>query len=314
MANITLKIDGQAVSVPSGTTVMDAAWELGIEIPALCQDKSLPVVSACRLCIVEVGGGRKLQTSCSLLARDGMDVRTETDRIVRYRRAILQLLLDSHPNDCLTCDKAGECLLQKYAWRYGVRFCEHEGTRRPEHLDLSSPYIAKDDSKCILCGKCVRVCYQVEEERQVLAFAGRGYETRIVADDDRTLEDSKCVSCNRCVSVCPVGALTDRRATRKGRAWDLTKEVKRCRVCDYGCSFEVLKRNEKGVAVKAQPPGPGRPLCLKGRLTTELLNVADPDAPYRKVDGKFQEASWAKALGLQSLLERLSEADGQAER
>ena len=294
MANITLKIDGQAVSVPSGTTVMDAAWELGIEIPALCQDKSLPVVSACRLCIVEVGGGRKLQTSCSLLARDGMDVRTETDRIVRYRRAILQLLLDSHPNDCLTCDKAGECLLQKYAWRYGVRFREHEGTRRPEHLDLSSPYIAKDDSKCILCGKCVRVCYQVEEERQVLAFAGRGYGTRIVADDDRTLEE------------------TDRRAARKGRAWDLTKEVKRCRVCDYGCSFEVLKRNGKGVAVKAQPPG--RPLCLKGRLTTELLNVADPDAPYRKVDGKFQEASWAKALGLQSLLERLSEADGQAER
>ena len=293
MANITLKIDGQAVSVPSGTTVMDAAWELGIEIPALCQDKSLPVVSACRLCIVEVGGGRKLQTSCSLLARDGMDVRTETDRIVRYRRAILQLLLDSHPNDCLICDKAGECLLQKYAWRYGVRFREHEGTRRPEHLDLSSPYIAKDDSKCILCGKCVRVCYQVEEERQVLAFAGRGYETRIVADDDRTLEE------------------TDRRAARKGRAWDLTKEVKRCRVCDYGCSFEVLKRNGKGVAVKAQPPGPGRPLCLKGRLTTELLNVADPDAPYRKVDGKFQEASWAKALGLQSLLERLSEADGQ---
>ena len=287
MAHITLKIDGQAVSVPSGTTVMDAAWELGIEIPALCQDKSLPVVSACRLCIVEVGGGRKLQTSCSLLARDGMDVRTETDRIVRYRRAILQLLLDSHPNDCLTCDKAGECLLQKYAWRYGVRFREHEGTRRPEHLDLSSPYIAKDDSKCILCGKCVRVCYQVEEERQVLAFAGRGYGTRIVADDDRTLEE------------------TDRRAARKGRAWDLTKEVKRCRVCDYGCSFEVLKRNGKGVAVKAQPPGPGRPLCLKGRLTTELLNVADPDAPYRKVDGKFQEASWAKALGLQNLLEKL---------
>ena len=147
MANITLKIDGREGSVPSGTTVMDAAWELGIEIPALCQDKSLPVVSACRLCIVEVGGGRKLQTSCSLLARDGMDVRTETDRIVRYRRAILQLLLDSHPNDCLTCDKAGECLLQKYAWRYGVRFREHEGARRPDRIDLSSPYILKDDSR-----------------------------------------------------------------------------------------------------------------------------------------------------------------------
>ena len=112
----------------------------------------------------------------------------------------------------------------------------------------------------------------------------------------------------------PRGALTDRRAARKGRAWDLTKEVRRCRVCDYGCSFEVLKRNGRCVAVKAQPPGPGRPLCLKGRLTTELLNVPEPDAPYRKVDGKFQETSWTRALGLQGLLERLSEADGQAER
>ena len=102
MANITLRIDGRAVSVPSGTTVMDAARELGIEIPALCHDKSLPVASACRLCIVEVGGSSKLQTSCSLLARDGMDIRTGTDRIVRYRRSILQFLLDSHPNDCLT--------------------------------------------------------------------------------------------------------------------------------------------------------------------------------------------------------------------
>ena len=95
-----------------------------------------------------------------------MDIRTGTDRIVRYRRSILQFLLDSHPNDCLTCDKAGECLLQKYAWQYEVTFRAHDGLRRPEHLDLSSPYILKDDSKCILCGKCVRVCYQVEEEHQ----------------------------------------------------------------------------------------------------------------------------------------------------
>ncbi|NLL36724.1 MAG: 4Fe-4S binding protein [Fretibacterium sp.] len=314
MKNVTLTINGKTLSVPSGTTVFDAARSLGVEIPALCHHESLPVVSACRLCLVEVEGSRKLQTSCSLLATDGMKVQTETPRLIKYRRAILQLLLDSHPNDCLTCQKAGECLLQKYAYQYGVTFREHDGARRPAQTDLSSPYIVKDDSKCILCGRCVRTCDQVEKERQVLAFAGRGYATRIVADDDKTLETSKCVSCNRCVSLCPVGALLDRRIMGKVRPWEAEVRVKECRSCDYGCHFDVYYKDGKAVAVKARAPEPGRPLCLRGRLMTELLWLERPDTPWRKIGGKFVKASWVKVLGLQRLIDKMELLDAPGDR
>lgn len=309
MKILELTINGQVVTVPQGTAVFDAARQVGVHIPALCHHESLPVVSACRLCLVEVEGSRKLQTSCSLLATQGMKVHTETPRLVEYRRAILQLLLDSHPNDCLTCQKAGECLLQKYAYQYGVTFRDHDGAKRPDNKDLSSPYILKDDSKCILCGRCVRTCDQVTLERQVLAFAERGYHTRIVADDDKTFETSKCVSCNRCVSLCPVGALIDRRISGKIRPWDADVRVKECRNCDYGCHFDVYYRNGKAVAVKARTPEPGRPLCLKGRLMTELRYLDAPDEPWRKVSGRFVKSSWARVLGLEKLLHKMEDLD-----
>ncbi len=302
---VTLTIDDQKVTVPGNLTILQAAEKLGIEIPALCYDKDLEIVSSCRLCIVEIKGSPKLQTSCSTLVSDGMVVYTESERVVKMRKTILQLLLDNHPNDCLTCEKAGECLLQRYSYRYDVKFREHEGARRKEVLDTSSPYILRDGSKCILCSKCIRTCAQVSD-RQVLSFAERGFATRVVADADFSLEESKCVSCNRCVSVCPTGALIDRRAMAKGRAWELETEEVKCNRCDYGCDFEVMKKNGKNLAVKAKKPGGGRPLCLKGRLTTELLYVDNPEKPFTKQDGKFVEDSWSCVLNLTDIMEKLA--------
>lgn len=309
MKSVTLTIDGQRVMVPEDYSIIQAAKELGIEIPALCYDPNLEVVSACRLCIVEIEGSRKLETSCSVKVKEGMVVNTETEKVVNARRDILQLLLDSHPNDCLTCQKAGECLLQKYAYRYDVKFREHDGAMRPELIDTSSPYILKDDSKCILCGKCVRTCSQVKGEREVLAFAGRGYNTRIVLDADQTFAASKCVSCNRCVTVCPVGALVDKRLMGKTRIWNAEVNTVNCKVCQYGCEFEVLSNKDKNIAVRAKSPSNGRPLCLKGRLTTELAHVDNPDKPYRKIGGKFVESSWAKALGLVDIMEKMEKIE-----
>lgn len=309
MSLVNLTIDGKNVKVAKGTYILEAAKTVGIEIPALCYDPDLEIVGACRMCIVEIEGSRKLQTACSTLVREGMVINTESERIYKHRQEILQLLLDSHPNDCLTCQKAGECYLQTYSYRYDVKFQDHDGAMRPQLLDTSSPYILKDNAKCILCGKCVRTCY-VLEERQVLAFAGRGYETKIVCDSDQTLEESTCVSCNRCVSVCPVGALIDKRELGKLRSWEGTSQTISCQSCNYGCEFEVKtnKKKEK-VAVVANPPTNGRPLCLKGRLTTELLYVDKPEKPYRKIGGQFKETTWTKALGMDKIMDKLEKID-----
>lgn len=307
MRNVTLTIDGQKVTVPEDYTIIKAAEELGINIPALCYDPNLEVVSACRLCVVEVEGNPKLQTSCSIAVQDGMVVNTETKKVVQARKDILRLLLDNHPNDCLTCQKAGECLLQEYSYRYGVTFRDHDGDRRGgELLDTSSPYILKDDSKCILCGKCVRTCYEVSD-RQVLSFANRGFDTKIVADADLSLEESSCVSCNRCVSVCPVGALVDKRMLGKTRVWDGESQHIQCKVCEYGCNFEVLAdKAGENVAVRAEKPIVGRPLCLKGRMATEFMYLDSPETPYKKEDGKFVETSWEEAMGLTEVLKKLN--------
>lgn len=304
MADVKLTIDGQKVVVPQGTSVLEAAKTIGIEIPALCYDPSLEIVAACRLCVVEVEGSRKLQTSCSTIAWDGMVVHTESERINQTRKDVIQLLLDSHPNDCLTCQKAGDCYLQKYAFEYDLKFKEHDGAMRPELHDTSSPYIFKDNSKCIVCGKCVRTCSQVSD-RQVLTFAERGYDTYITCDLDQTFEESSCVSCNRCVTVCPVGALVDKREMGKRRSWEGESRIVNCKSCDYGCEFNIVSKDGKNIAAVAEPPTNGRPLCLKGRLTTELVYVDQPDDPYRKIDGKFEKTTWAKALQLEKVLEKI---------
>lgn len=305
MRSVTLTIDGQKVTVPEDYTIIKAAEKLGIDVPALCYDPDLEIVSACRLCVVEVEGNPKLQTSCSIAVQEGMVVSTESKKVTQARKEILQLLLDNHPNDCLTCQKAGECLLQEYSYRYGVTFRDHGGDMREGELqDTSSPYILKDDSKCILCGKCVRSCADVSD-RQVLSFANRGFETKIVADADMSLEESTCVSCNRCVSVCPVGALVDKRMLGKTRIWDGEGETVQCKVCEYGCNFEVLSRKGQKVAVRAEKPVEGRPLCLKGRLATEFSYLEKPETPYKKVDGQFVETDWADAMGLTEVMEKL---------
>lgn len=303
MVNIT--INGKNIKASEDQTILQVCKENGIDVPALCNDDNLKPFSACRICVVEIEGNPKLQTSCSLPVQEGMVIHTESEKVIKYRKELLQLLLDNHPNDCLTCEKAGNCLLQEYSYRYDVQFREHEGDRRESIIDTSSPYILKDESKCILCGKCVRTCAQVND-RGVLSFANRGFETKIVADADNTFEDSKCVSCNRCVAICPTGALIDKRNMKKARYWEVEKEIVKCNVCEYGCDFIVIKKNNKNIAVKADSPGEGRPLCLKGRLWTELQYVDDVQDAYLKKDGKFVKVDWKEALGFERILNKIN--------
>ena len=301
---VNLTIDGIPVKVSKNSTVMEAARAVGVDIPTLCHLKGTNEIGACRICVVEVEKARSLQASCVLPVAEGMVVHTESPKVVEARKEILRLLLDNHPNDCLTCNKAGECKLQEYSYRYDIKFREHDGFRKTATIDTSNPYILRDDTKCILCGRCVSICGQVQD-RRVLSFGNRGYHTHIIADNERLMGESSCVSCGRCISVCPVGALMDNRVIGKVRAWEAEKEDVKCTQCDYGCNFELLKKDSRVYGVRAKTPGEGRPLCLKGRLSVDLSYNENPKTPMMKKDGEYAEVTWAEALGLEKILVKI---------
>lgn len=206
--NIKLTVDGQVVEVRRGTTVLEAAKAAGIEIPTLCFLDEINEIGACRVCVVEVQGGRGLQASCVLPAQDGMVVRTNTPEIRQARRVNVELILSNHPNNCLTCGRNTTCELQKLASDLNVNAMSYEGEKSEWPLDLSNPSITRDPNKCILCRRCVAVCHQVQSVG-ALSPVERGFASVISPDANRKLGEAACVYCGQCVAVCPTGALTE---------------------------------------------------------------------------------------------------------
>lgn len=304
---VTLTIDGQNVIVPVGTTVLQAAQSVGIDVPTFCYEKDLTAPGACRICVVEIEGMRNLPASCVTTVSEGMVVQTDSPTVQEARKTILELLVANHPLDCMTCEKSGNCKLQDYAYRYGVSGTPFEGEKHQYPLDESNPYIIRDLNKCILCGKCVATCNAIPE-RSVINFAYRGFNTKVSTAMDSDLKDSSCVYCNRCVTVCPVGALTDRTMAGKGRIWELEKKPVTCIFCDAGCQFDVNYKNGKIVGVTAKNAAAGRPLCLKGRLGTSLINnPLITDRPLINEDGVFVTATWEEALGLKEVFQKIKD-------
>ncbi len=306
MANVILTINGKEIVVKAGTTVLDAAQEAGFFIPTFCHDPLNPGFGACRICVVEIKGARTLVASCCTEVAHGMVVETESPAVVEARKTIIELLLANHPADCLTCDKNGDCRLQDYAYRYDIRGSSFRGEKHNYPIDDSNPYIIRDMNKCILCGRCVRTCEQVQD-RQVINFAFRGFNTKVAPAMDTELAESDCVSCARCLVVCPVGALSYKNLAGKARAYEIRKEPVTCPFCDAGCRFDLNYKGEKVIGVTAKESGEGRPLCLKGRLGLELLYVDKPLTPMLKKDDRFVEVSWAEVLGMDNVLKKLIE-------
>lgn len=206
--NIKITVNKREHTVEDGQTIMQALDKIGFHIPRLCYHPKLKAESSCRICIVEVEGLPNYVTSCTHMVTDGMKIKTNTFELRRARRDILELILDSHPFDCHTCIKEDDCELQNLSKRIGIKKWMFEGEKKRYDLDLSSPSIIRDPNKCVLCGRCVRVCHEIQKINAI-DFTNRGFNTVIKPAYDRPLSESVCINCGQCITVCPTAALSE---------------------------------------------------------------------------------------------------------
>ena len=225
MEMVNCKINGIAVSVPKGSTILEAARAAGVEIPTLCYMKKINEIGACRICIVEATGARGLVTACVYPVSEGMEVKTNTPKVQAARRTTLELLLSTHDKKCLSCSRSTNCELQKLCREYGVEESRFEGYKPHYELDTSTPHLVRDNNKCILCRRCVAVCR--EQYVSVIGPNDRGIDTSIGTAFKVNLSEGPCISCGQCAAVCPTGAITEKDDTDK--VWealgDPTKHV-----------------------------------------------------------------------------------------
>ena len=295
---IECTINGQVVQTGEGSTIFEAAASVGIKIPTLCHDDRLKPHGSCRICVVEVAGARSLMASCSTPASNGMVVETESEVVVTARKEILDLILANHPLDCLTCEKAGRCTLQDLCFQYEIETSTFDGKRKSYDKDSSNEFYVADQSKCILCGKCVYVCSQVQNT-EAICFVGRGFETHVGTSFEMGLSESTCVSCGNCVSVCPVGALLPKRK-EKYRYWE-TREVRTtCSYCGVGCQMNLLVKENKVVEVlPVKGAANDALLCVKGRFAHDFIGHPERlTTPLVRRGDALEPASWDEALNL----------------
>ncbi len=302
---ITLTIDGKQAEVNPGISIYWAAKSVGVEIPHLCYEEDLPAISSCRLCVVEVEGTKNLPASCSHPAVAGMVVHTTSERVQKARRINLDLILSDHKIECITCEKSGSCALERYAYEFGIAEPRFSGEKNDLPVDEDNPFIERDYGKCILCGRCVLACAEIQYD-SAIDYAGRGFGAHISTAFNRPLDQTTCEFCGLCISVCPVGALTEKDRRKMGREWELKKNHTICPYCGCGCTLEVNVHDGKVVKVMA-PTGreankntvnKGN-LCVKGKFGLRYLNHGDRlRAPLIKKNGAFEEASWDDALDL----------------
>ncbi len=248
MANmVNLTINGKKVQALQGSTVLEAARANGIYIPTLCYHPDLKPEGACRLCMVEASGARTLVASCVYPVAEGMEVKTNTAKVRAARRTIVELLLANHPKDCLSCQKNGDCELQKIAADLGLRKIRFEGgaTKVPK-MDYSNPSLVRDQEKCILCGRCVRVCRDVQG-MSVYGFVGRGFNTVVSPAFGNGLGEAACSYCGQCANVCPTGAIMEKDDTDK--VWEAIADPEKVVIVQTAPSVRVALGEELGIPV-----------------------------------------------------------------
>lgn len=295
-----ISINGRQFQAEGGETILQVARKNGVYIPSLCFHEKVGVAGKCRVCVVEIEGMRGLQTSCSVLVKDGMKIGTATPKVLDAQKLVVDLLLSNGTHDCLSCQKNGRCELQDAAYYLGIERPSLVLSDLEPDLDSSSEFIQIDRNKCISCGRCVASC-QKSVINNVLDFGYRGHESKVICDDDQPMGKSTCVQCGECVQLCPVGALGEKKALGKARQWELSKVRTTCPYCGVGCQLEVQVKGEEVVrvnGVESAEPNKGF-LCVKGRFGYDFIYSKDRlTTPLIKENDAFREASWDEALDL----------------
>jgi formate dehydrogenase alpha subunit len=270
---IELKINGRSLQTTPGTTVMEAALAHGIDVPRLCYHPELSVSGGCRLCMVEIKGFAAPVASCGLLCADGMDICTESEALSEMRHDIIDLFVSDHPLDCVTCDKAGSCQLQNYAYQYGIIETSHDKEISRTLYQDDNPFFLRDHQYCILCGRCTRVCNEVVGA-EAIELVGRGFTSHVATPFDGPMINSSCVFCGNCVQVCPTAALLPMSRLGKGREWEMERTKSICGYCGVGCEIEYAKKDGAIVYAQAtdQPSVNGEMLCSKGRFGWDFVS------------------------------------------
>ncbi|MBI4844150.1 MAG: (2Fe-2S)-binding protein, partial [Nitrospirae bacterium] len=296
---VELTIDGKKVSIAEGSNIVDAAEKAGVHIPNLCYLKGMKGIGACRMCLVEIEGGRGPVTACTTKVKEGINVITNTEKVLEMRRFVLDLILSMHPLDCMTCTKAGVCSLQQYAYDHEVKESSFTRKKFGYPVDEANPFIKRDPEYCILCGKCVRACK--EQGTNVLDFMGRGVGSKVITANDKPLQESECTFCGSCVDACPVNALLEADRWRKGREWEYGKTESTCLSCGNGCSIVVSTKD--GSVAKINSAGDystvEKYICAIGRFGFDaLISDLRINAPMKKAGNKLEVTTWEDALSI----------------
>ncbi len=299
---VSAEIDGFTVTVPKGTSVMRAAMEVDQPIPKLCATDSVKAFGSCRLCLVEIEGRRGTPASCTTLVEDGMKIKTQTEKLAKLRRGVMELYISDHPLDCLTCSDNGDCELQDMAGAVGLREVryDYEGEN---HLvaekDESNPYFSYDPSKCIVCSRCVRACDEVQGTL-ALTIEGRGFDSRVAASMGESFFDSECVSCGACVQACPTATLQEKSVIEHGVP-DRTV-LTTCAYCGVGCSFKAELKGDQVIRMTPYKDGKANHghSCVKGRFAfgyaTHKERITEPMI-REKITDPWRVVSWEEAIG-----------------